>query len=119
LKLLLDTHHSPAIAERLCADGQDVVAAATDPDLAALPDEDLLRVCVRDGRVLVTEDVKDFDRIVRTWSAAGEHHRGVIFTSARRFHRGSRAYPANVVRSLERLLANAPAPEVDWVHWLD
>ena len=43
VKLLLDVHHSRVAAERLRADGYDVQAAADDPELAALPDEELLR----------------------------------------------------------------------------
>jgi hypothetical protein len=41
VRLLLDTHHSRLAAERLRADGHDVIAAADDPVLAALPDDEL------------------------------------------------------------------------------
>jgi hypothetical protein len=59
-----------------------------------------------------------FDRTVRSWSATGEHHAGVLFTSPRRFHRGSRRYPANLVAALRGLLADPPAAAKDWVYWL-
>lgn len=94
-------------------------AAADDPALAGLADEDLLRAAAGDRRVVVTENARDFDRIVRDWSALGEHHHGVVFTSPRRFHRGAKAYPANLVRALEAVLAAPPASTRDWVHWLD
>lgn len=118
LKLLLDTHHSPATATTLSAEGHDVVAAATDPTLARLEDDDLLTVAGREGRALVTENAKDFDRIVRSMGASGAHHAGVVFTSPRRYHRGAAAYPANLIAALRALLAEPPAVQTDWVHWL-
>ncbi len=118
MRLLLDVHHSRIAAERLRGAGYDIVAAADDPVLATLDDDELLRVAARDRREVVTENVRDFDRIVRTWAAAGEHHAGVVFTSPRRFHRGSAAYPANLVAALEGLLEDPPKEAHDRVHWL-
>lgn len=119
MRLLLDVHHSPQAARRLRDHGHDVVAAADDPALAGLDDEELLRAATREGRAVVTENARDFDRIARDWSAMGEHHRGVVFTSPRRFHRGATSYPTSLVRALAKLLANPPASTRDWVHWLD
>jgi hypothetical protein len=118
VKLLLDTHHSRLAAERLRADGHDVMAAADDPVLASLPDEELLRAASRSGRAVVTENARDFDRVVRSWSLTGEHHAGVVFTSPRRYHRGSKAYPASLITALGKLIADPPSGEVDWVYWL-
>jgi hypothetical protein len=118
LRLLLDVHHSRLAALRLRDAGHDVLAASDDPALAALDDEALLVAATNGSLVLVTENARDFDRIVRQWSASGEHHAGVVFTSPRRFHRGSRAYPDNLVAALEELLASPPASTTDWVHWL-
>ncbi|MFP5325948.1 MAG: hypothetical protein ACLGHT_00525 [Acidimicrobiia bacterium] len=39
----------------------------------------------------MTENARDYERIVSDWSALGEHHRGGIFTSPRAYHRGSKA----------------------------
>ncbi|MGH9047482.1 MAG: DUF5615 family PIN-like protein, partial [Acidimicrobiales bacterium] len=108
VKFLLDVHHSPRAAERLRTAGLDVVTAAHDPDLAALSDDELLRRASSAERAVVTENAKDFDRIVRGWVSTCEHHSGVIFTSPRRFHRGSMAYPENLVVALTRFLANPP-----------
>jgi hypothetical protein len=118
VKLLLDTHHSRHAAERLRAMGHDVAAAFDDPVLATLGDDELLRAATADGRAVVTENVRDFDRIARAWAAAGEHHAGIVFTSPRRFHRGSQAYPADLVRALARLLDEQPADEPDRACWL-
>lgn len=119
MRLLLDVHHSPEVARRLRERGYDVEAAADDPSLARLDDEELVRAAVRDGRSVVTENARDFDCIVREWSARGEKHSGVVFTSPRRYHRGSQAYPENLVRALADLLDAPPQSVEDWVHWLD
>lgn len=118
MKLLLDTHHSHLAAEVLQGEGHDVAAAANHHVLAGLADEDLLRAAAQAGRALVTENARDFDRIVRSWAMAGEHHGGVVFTSPRRYHRGSRSYPGNIVAALRTLLADPPQAEQDWVYWL-
>jgi uncharacterized protein DUF5615 len=118
VRLLLDVHHSPAVATALTASGHDVIAAATDPVLTKASDEDLLRAAARDERAVVTENARDFDRIVRAWAARGDHHAGVIFTSSRRFRRATRAYPAILISALATVLANPPAARNDWVHWL-
>jgi hypothetical protein len=118
LKLLLDTHHSRRAAERLRRAGHDVTAAADDPLLASLPDEELLRAATRQQRAIVTENAQDFDRIVRSWAADGEHHAGVVFTSPRRYHRGNQRYPENLIAGLEDLLAQPQPVPRDWVVWL-
>jgi hypothetical protein len=66
---------------------------------------------------VVIENAKDFDRIVRAWTATGEHHAGVIFTSPRRIHRGSAGYPENLIVALTRFLATPRVAELDWVRW--
>jgi len=118
VKLLLDVHHSHLAAQRLRDLGHDVLAASDDARLAGLEDDELLRAATGDGRVVVTENARDFDRIVRTWAARGEHHAGVVFTSPRRFHRGSNAYPDNLVTALTALLDQPPESTLDWIHWL-
>ncbi|MGH9011410.1 MAG: DUF5615 family PIN-like protein [Acidimicrobiia bacterium] len=118
LKLVLDAHHSPMAAATLRTEGHDVKAAATEPSLARLEDEELLAFAAREGRALVTENAEDFDRIVRAMSAHGEHHAGVIFTSPRRYHRGSAAYPGNLIAALRTLLDEPPPNQTDWIHWL-
>jgi hypothetical protein len=119
VKLLLDVHHSPRAAERLAESGHDVVAAARAPAVATMSDEDLLRHATSEGRVLVTENVADFARIIQLWASTGEQHAGIVFTSPRRFHRGSSAYPENLIASLDQLLQDPPDLEHDWVHWLE
>lgn len=119
MKLLLDVHHSPRAAMRLRFRGCDVLAGADDPALAALDDEELLRTAARNERVIVAEHTRDFHRIVRTWGALSEHHAGIVFTSPRRYHRASKAYPDNLIHGLTALVDKPPRSTVDWVHWLE
>lgn len=118
MRLLLDVHHSPLAAEQLQAAGHDVIAASDDPTLVSVSDEVLLRVATDAGRAVVTENARDFNRIIRLWATSGEHHAGVIFHLPRRYHRGSAAYPANLIDALTSLLADPPADTTDLVHWL-
>jgi hypothetical protein len=118
VKLLLDAHHSPRAAERLRQKGHDVVSAAADPAMVSMADEELLRHASADSRAIVTEDAKDFGRIVRAWATSGEHHAGVVYTSPRRFHRGSSGYPENLVVALTAFLDSPPDDQKDWVHCL-
>lgn len=62
----------------------------------------------------MTENARDFDRIVRDWGAFGERHHGVIFTSPRRYHRGRRPI-RQTSRALAFLLNDPPASTRDWV----
>lgn len=119
MRLLLDVHHSRFAADRLRQEDYDVLAASDDVHLATMTDEDLLHFAASEQRALVTEDVGDFNRIVRTWAETGEHHAGIVFTSPRRFHRGRTSYPEDLVVALRRFLADPPAEKRGWVHWLD
>jgi len=72
-----------------------------------LDDEEVLRAATRDGRTLVTENACDFDPIARAWAASGQHHRG------------SKAYPGNLIRALSSLLSESPRSTRGWLHWLE
>jgi hypothetical protein len=118
VRLLLDAHHSRHAAEMLRDAGHDVLAAADDPVLSVLPDDELLSWASRDERAVVTENARDFDRIAPTWAAAGHHHAGIVLTSPRRFHRGRSSYPVDLVRALTALVDDPPTEQRDWIHWL-
>lgn len=118
MRLLLDAHHSPVVADRLRAEGYDVLAAVRDVALNSLPDQDLLRAATDDGRALVTEDVGDFDLIARHRSTTGQHHAGIVMTPPGRHHRASKAYPGNLVAALRDLLDTAPESTPDRIFWL-
>lgn len=120
MRLLLDVHHSPRAAERLCARGVDARAAAGERALARLSDRELLQVATAEGRAVVTEDVRDFTNLAREWVRARRDHAGIILTPRRRFYRGSRAYPQDLVEALVRFAHRHDLPEGarNWVRWL-
>lgn len=118
MKLVLDVHHSAAVAEQLRAAGCDVVAAAGDDMLAGLSDEELLRAATDAGRAVVTEDLGDFGRLARDWGTSGQHHTGIVFTSRTRYYRGSASYRGRLISALQKLLDTAPGSTPDRVIWL-
>lgn len=79
MRLLLDEHFSYLIARGLRADGHDA-QAVSELGLTGMPDEQVLALAAELGRVLVTNNVRDFVMIEREWAAAGEVHQGIIYT---------------------------------------
>lgn len=57
-QLLLDEMFSDSIAQDLRAQGHDVVSIVADPALIGLPDDQVLAYAAREGRVLVTANIK-------------------------------------------------------------
>jgi hypothetical protein len=87
VKLVLDEHYAPRVAEQLRQRGYDVIAAAENVELRELPDEQLLYWAREERRVLVTENVGDFMPLHHASLSRGEVHAGMLFTSPRRFPR--------------------------------
>lgn len=119
MKLLLDEHYSPRIARELRKRGHDAVAAAERRDLTSSDDQDLLRAAARESRALLTNDVRDFTEIVRTWAAEGRRHHGVIFASDSTFPRASAGIGA-LVRALDATFAANQTDDaiIDQIIWL-
>jgi hypothetical protein len=110
VKLLLDEHYSPQIAEQLRRRGHDVVAVAERDDLRGATDRALWDRAAGEGRGLVTENVADVMPLVRAASAAGESFAGGVFTSSRSLPR-SRQTIGTYVELLDRLLRERPADD--------
>lgn len=83
-RFLLDEHYPARLARELASDGIDVVALVADrPELCGVDDATVLSSAVKDGRVVVTEDV-------RTFGAAAlqvPDHVGIVFCHHSRFPR--------------------------------
>ncbi len=103
MRLLLDEHFSPAIAAQLRRRRHDVMAARAQPDLHGLADAALLPFATSQRRAVVTENVADFIELHRAAVITGRRHYGIVFTSARRFPRNTRAI-GSTVRALDALL---------------
>lgn len=119
MRLLLDEHHHPDVASRLRGDGCDVVALADLADVRGSLDAEVLRLAVDEHRALVTENIRDFVPLHRTWIERGDHHYGVLLTASRRFPRGPEAR-GRLVAALAALLSTHPAEDAlrDLVIWL-
>ncbi|HYN63842.1 MAG TPA: DUF5615 family PIN-like protein [Candidatus Limnocylindrales bacterium] len=103
MKLLLDEHFSPKIANLLRRRRHDVIAARAQPALHGLSDAELLAYAISEHRALVTENVVDFADLHRAAVTTGRRHYGLIFTSPRQFPRTTRAI-GRLVRALDVLL---------------
>jgi predicted nuclease of predicted toxin-antitoxin system len=77
VRLFLDAHVSGRrVAAALRKMGHDVRSADEERDLDGMPDEELLALAAREGRILVTFNVADFPDVVRRWAEAGQEHVG-------------------------------------------
>jgi hypothetical protein len=104
---------TPVIAEALRRRGHDVIAVAAVAELRSLTDAELYAFAKREGRRLVTENVKDSRRLLMQDEESGRP--GVLFTSSRSFPR-SRSAPGALIAARETWLSEAqtvaPLPEV-------
>ncbi len=98
--LLLDEMFSPVIAATLVERGIDCEAVAARPVLRSLDDRDVLEAALGEGRILVTNNVGDFERLRRERDANAMAVPGLIYTSDDVFPR-SRSFLGLVAVSLE------------------
>ena len=110
MRLLLDEHYSPRIAEELRRRQHDVVAARERPELRGLTDPALFASMASEGRAILTEDASDFLPLVSSATVRGTDHFGVVFTSPRQFPRTSRAI-GRLVIALDAFLTANPADD--------
>lgn len=85
LRLLLDVHISPKVAATLRGSGIDAVSLREwqGGQFLSSPDDQILRAAQRDGRVLVTYDVRSIPRLTRSWQQQGAPHAGVLYVSGK------------------------------------
>ena len=119
MRLVLDEHLSPSVADDLRDRGHDVVTAR---ELLAGPDRsdaELLRRANEEGRAVVTADMADSMELHRAAVISGRRHAGIVFVSLKRFPLRRRAM-GRLVSALEAFLADHPDEgELDnQTHWL-
>lgn len=78
MKLLLDEQISGKVAERLGAQGHDVVATAAQPGLRGLSDPDLFELAQGEERAVATYNRPDFEALVHEYAEVGRQHHGLI-----------------------------------------
>lgn len=115
--LLLDEMFSPLIAVSLIARGIDCQAVAAQPTLRSLDDHDVLETALGEGRILVTNNVVDFEILRRRREAEGRPVPGFVYTSDGRFPR-DRAFVGHLVAALEDVARRHVARAYGGVVWL-
>ena len=116
-RLLLDEMHAPVIAKALRERGHDVVAVADRSDLRAMSDQDILAWAVAEKRCLVTENVKDFRRLLLRTEESRQPGLSLLFTSSRAFPR-SRRDPGPLIRALDAWLRRTDPDALPAEAWL-
>ena len=115
--LLLDEMFSPAIAVELTARGIDCRAVAADVLLRAQSDLEIFDTGLLEGRVIVTNNVPDFESLRRAREAFGGELPGLIYTSDLTFPR-TKAYIPRLVTALAMAAAGHEAARRGGVLWL-
>lgn len=101
MKLVLDEHLSPTIAEELRRRGHDVVAAAQ-VGLRQQPDAAVWAWAVAQGRAVVTANYGDFRALHQLYLSRGERRAGIVLVP-RRFSLAEAGF-GRLIGALERLL---------------
>jgi hypothetical protein len=115
--LLLDEMLSPAIAAELAARGVDCRAVAADPTLRSQSDLDIFETALLEGRVVVTNNVCDFESLRRARDAAGGTSPGLSYTSDETFPR-TKAYVTRLAAALETAARDHETAVCGGVLWL-
>ena len=116
-RLLLDEMFHPSIAQGLATRGHDCRSVASDPQLRQRSDAELVRVAVDESRVLVTNNVIDFERLRRDRIAEGQPVPPLIYTSDAAFLR-DRRYIGRLVEALAAACERDAAHTHGGVLWL-
>jgi predicted nuclease of predicted toxin-antitoxin system len=106
VRALLDEQLSPQIAVLLRKAGCDVTAVADRDDLVGRSDRVILEVACREGRAVVTNNIKDFRPLAAEWLAQGRVHAGLILLPATRTR--TRGAIAAVADAIEDVLRDHP-----------
>ena len=106
MKVILDEQLSPHIATLLRKAGFDVEAVADREDLVGRSDRFILEVACREGRAVVTNNIKDFRPLAAEWLAHGRVHAGLIMLPSTRTR--TRNTIAAVAGAIENVLRDHP-----------
>lgn len=93
MRLLLDEMYSPEIAAKLRELGHDAISAIERDDLKATPDADIFRLMQHEGRVIVTNNHRDYAPLANAALQGEEVFNGIVFTSDRSVPRTKHMIP--------------------------
>ena len=106
MRAILDEQLSPQIAVLLRKAGYDVDAVADRDDLVGRSDRFILEAACREGRAVVTNNIKDFRPLAAEWLAQGRVHAGLILLPSTRTR--SRDAIAAVAAAIDTVLRDHP-----------
>ena len=115
--LLLDEMFSPRLAEQLRARGIDCIAVADDVFLSSQDDPVVLEAAIAAGRVLVTNNVVDFERLRTGRTANDQPIPPLIYTSEAAFPR-NRQFIGRLVEALDYAARHRLVHTTGGVLWL-
>lgn len=108
MTFLLDEMFPPRTAAKLRRRGVDTLAAVEDPDLQGSSDAEILERAASQGRILVTENTRDFARLHVEWLAQNRSHTGIVFVSTKTYP-FNRARLNKLVTAIEHTQQRPPA----------
>lgn len=107
MRLLLDEHLSPAIADQLRARAYDVVTVV-EAGLAGMTDERVLAWAVREQRAVVTNNIRDFRSLHADSLRTSSPHYGIVLVATGKYSL-PRDNVGPLVAALDQLLRRSPA----------
>ena len=90
--------------------GHDVLSLASDDELSALDDPQVLEMAAEQSRILGTRNARDFAPLLRQWAESDRHHAGCILIWTLAHHEFGA-----INRGVARLLDQRPHAK----HWAD
>ncbi len=116
MRILLDAHVSGrTVGKALTDSGHDVRALDSQIELEGLSDPEVLDLATREGRVLLTANIRDFAPLLREWAGEGRTHSGVILIPSSVRNEAFRV----LISGVEKTLSGTTQDEwVDRVEWL-
>jgi Domain of unknown function (DUF5615) len=110
VRLLLDEHYAPEIAEQLRRRGHDVVAVKERPHLIGRSDRVQFAGLADERRAIVTEDVGDYRPLLASAVRRGQRTFGLLCVNPRRFAR-RRDEIGRLVAALDAFLRAHPGDD--------
>lgn len=101
MRLLVDEMYPRLIARELRSRGHDAESVHDAPG-PGTSDEEVLAHALREGRAVVTENVRDYRPLSAARIAEGSGHAGLVFTTPRRWPRSD---PGPLIASRARIAA--------------
>jgi predicted nuclease of predicted toxin-antitoxin system len=118
MRLLLDAHISPAVAQGLQHGGVDTLSLRDwlDGRYLDASDEVILTAAFADERVLVTFDLRTIPSLLRVWAETGQQHAGIILVDDRTIRQED---VGGLLRALRQLVEqDGSVPWIDRVVYL-